>query len=133
MLSTSIYWLMRPDRVRSRRSLGLWNDNHMQRRSFLGLGLAGGISPAFSRFQSLNADTLRRTGRAKQVIVVFEQGGMSHIDTWDPKPETAVDHRSPYQAIQTGVPGIHFTELCSRTARHADKLAVVRSMSHQVG
>ncbi len=105
----------------------------MQRRSFLGLGLAGGISTAFGKLPLLKAETSQRKGRAKQVIVVFEQGGMSHVDTWDPKPETPLEHRSPHQPIHTNVPGIDFTELCSHSARHADKLAVVRSMSHQVG
>src|SRR5262245_12408960 len=100
----------------------------MQRRSFLGFGLTAAISTALGRQPMLKADTSQRKGRAKQVIVVFEQGGMSNIDTWDPKPETAIDHRSPYQPIHTSVPGVQFTELCSKMARHADKLAVVRSM-----
>src|SRR5262245_61801062 len=97
----------------------------MQRRSFLGLGLAGGLS--------LFAEQLSgavRHAQAKQVLVIYEQGGMSHLDTWDPKPEIPVDHRSPFAPIATNVPGIHFTSLLTKTAHVADKLAIVRSMYH---
>lgn len=78
------------------------------------------------------AESSPRLGRAKQVLVVLEQGGVSHVDTFDPKPETAAEHRSPFRPIDTNVPGIQFTELMKHTARHADKLAVVRSMTHSI-
>jgi hypothetical protein len=67
---------------------------------------------------------------AKRVLVILEQGGLSHIDTWDPKPDAVVEHRSPYRPISTTVPGMQFTSLLSKTARLAHKLAVVRSMHH---
>lgn len=105
----------------------------MQRRSFLGLGVAGAATSLWGSPSRLMAASSPAAGRAKQVIIVFEQGGMSHVDTWDPKPETSVDHRSPHKPIHTSVPGIEFTSLLAKTARHADKLAVVRSMSHQIG
>ena len=67
---------------------------------------------------------------AKRVIVIYEQGGLSHLDTWDPKPEAVIEHRSPYAPISTTVPGMQFTSLLSRTAKIAHKLSVVRSMHH---
>jgi hypothetical protein len=67
---------------------------------------------------------------ARNVIVILEQGGLSHMDTWDPKPEAPVDHRSPFRPISTSQTGIQFTELLAQTSRVADKLAVVRSMRH---
>ncbi|MFO1094477.1 MAG: DUF1501 domain-containing protein [Planctomycetaceae bacterium] len=70
---------------------------------------------------------------AKRVLVIYEQGGLSHMDTWDPKPEAPVDHRSPHRPIATSVPGLQFTALLPHTARFAHKLAVVRSMHHAVG
>lgn len=70
-------------------------------------------------------------GKAKNVLVILEQGGLSHIDTWDPKPEMIAEHRSPFKPIDTNVPGIQFTELLPRTARIADKIAVVRSFHHK--
>lgn len=50
------------------------------------------------------------------------------MDTWDPKPDMAVEHASPHKPIQTNVPGIFVTELLTKTARHIDKLAIVRCM-----
>lgn len=99
------------------------------RRDFLGLGVSGllslgGLRPVFA------------TGKrapAKSVLVILEQGGLSQMDTWDPKPEAVVEHRSHYKPISTKVPGMRFTELLSETARVADKIAVVRSMYHPKG
>ena len=70
---------------------------------------------------------------AKNVLVILEQGGLSHMDTWDPKPDAVAEHRSPFKPIDTNVPGIRFTDLLPRTATIADKLAVVRSMYHAKG
>lgn len=70
---------------------------------------------------------------AKRVIVILEQGGLSHIDTWDPKPDAVAEHRSPFRPISTTVPGMQFTSLLPRTAMIAHKLAVVRSMHHEKG
>ena len=66
---------------------------------------------------------------ARQVLVVYEEGGISQMDSWDPKPDAPVDHRSPFKPIPTNVPGVHYSSLLPRTARIADKLAVVRSMT----
>ncbi len=100
-------------------------DIPFRRRSFLGIGLAGALSattggPAFAA---------SRRGRAKRVLVLFEQGGVSHIDTFDPKPDAPTEHRSPFKTIKTNVPGMYFTELLTKTARVADKLTVVRCMT----
>jgi len=73
---------------------------------------------------------LRDRPAAKRVLVILEQGGLSHMDTWDPKPEAVIEHRSPFQPVSTTVPGMQFTSLLARTARVAHKLAVVRSMHH---
>jgi hypothetical protein len=99
----------------------------VQRRSFLGMGMAG----AFGLWGREWAATGKEfSGRAKSVLVILEQGGLSHLDTWDPKPDAPADHRSIYQPISTNVPGIQFTELLRHTARVADKLTVIRSMHH---
>ena len=102
--------------------------NRLQRRSFLGIGLAGGLTAiANATFGAT------RAARAKNVLVIYEQGGLSHIDTFDPKPEAPIDQRSPFTPISTSVPGIQLTSLCKRTATIADKLAIVRSMYHKGG
>ncbi|MGE0609511.1 MAG: DUF1501 domain-containing protein [Pirellulales bacterium] len=103
----------------------------MQRRSFLGLGLSAGGLWATNAMAAASAPTTASGGRAKQVLIVLEQGGLSHIDTWDPKPDAVAEHRSPFKPISTSVPGVQLTELFAKTARHADKLAIVRSMHHR--
>ena len=97
--------------------------------SVLGLTLADFLALE----QGAMADAGPAKAQAKNVLVLLEQGGMSHVDTWDPKPEQVSDHRSPFKPIRTNVPGMEFTELLAKTARHADKLAVVRGMHHTVG
>ena len=90
--------------------------------------MAGGLS-----LLSKSAIGADRIGRAKNVLVIYEQGGLSHIDTFDPKPDAPVDHRSPHKPIATNVSGLQFTSLCANTAKIADKLTVVRSMYHKGG
>jgi hypothetical protein len=75
------------------------------------------------------ANTRSSVGKARNVLVIYEEGGISQMDTWDPKPDALLDHRSPFPPISTNVPGIQFTSLMPNLARHADKLAVVRSMT----
>src|SRR5438067_1671389 len=71
--------------------------------------------------------------QAKNVLVILEQGGLSHIDTWEPKPDLPAENRSPFKPIATRADGVQFTELLAKTARVADRLAVVRGMHHTVG
>ncbi|WP_169973377.1 DUF1501 domain-containing protein [Tautonia rosea] len=68
-------------------------------------------------------------GRAKNVIYLWLQGGPPQHETFDPKPDAPAEIRGPFRPIATNVPGIHFCELLPRTARIADKLAVVRSIA----
>ena len=103
------------------------------RRMLLKTGMAGVLGASLADLlsaEALAAENKSPSGKAKNILVVLEQGGMSHTDTWDPKPEVAAEHRSPFKPIQSSVPGIRFTELLDKTARVADKLAVVRSMFH---
>lgn len=68
--------------------------------------------------------------RAKAVISLFMDGGVSHLDTFDPKPEAPAEIRGPFQAIPTATPGLQVCEHFQRVARVTDKLAVVRSLTH---
>jgi hypothetical protein len=68
---------------------------------------------------------------ARQCIFILLQGGQSHHDLWDPKPDASEEIRGPFESIATSLPGLRFGELLSRTAKLADKLAVIRSMTHQ--
>lgn len=67
----------------------------------------------------------------RSCIFVMLQGGPSHIDLWDPKPAASAEIRGPFATIKTAVPGIEFGELLSGSAKVADKLCVIRSMTHK--
>jgi hypothetical protein len=98
------------------------------RREVLQMGAAGALGlalPAALRAQE------KGSGRDLSVIVVFLRGGVSHIDTWDMKPEAPrSDVRGEFKAIETNVPGIRMCELLPRRARQADKLTVIHGASH---
>jgi len=78
---------------------------------------------------SASGTTAGPAARARQVLVVYEEGGISQMDTWDPKPQAPVDHRTPYTPIATSVPGIEFSSLMPMISQQAHRLAVVRSMT----
>jgi hypothetical protein len=59
------------------------------------------------------------------------QGGPSHLDLWDPKPDAPVEVRGPFATIETKLAGVRFGELAKQTAQIADKIAIVRSMTHR--
>jgi hypothetical protein len=70
--------------------------------------------------------------KAKSVIQVFLWGGMSHIDTWDPKPEAGREYMGDLaKAIPTNVEGIQLGELFPQLAKQADKFSLIRSMTHR--
>jgi len=69
--------------------------------------------------------------KARAVIQVFLWGGMSHTDTWDPKPDAGYDYTGQFKAtIQTNVTGILLGELFPELAKQADKYSLIRSMTH---
>ncbi len=106
----------------------------MTRREALGRGLAGaaglalgaGARPA-GAMQSVPAPK----AKARSVIQVFLWGGMSHNDTWDPKPESGRDYTGEFgTAIPTNVDGIRLSSLFPQLAKQADKYSLIRGMTH---
>jgi hypothetical protein len=67
----------------------------------------------------------------RSCIFILLQGGASHHDLWDPKPDASAEVRGPFQTISTALPGVRFGELAPQTAGIADKLVIVRSMTHK--
>lgn len=97
-----------------------------------GLGLLSALPPAQSApANSTNPQPLPGFGRAKSVIVVFASGGQSQLDTWDPKPDAPLEVRGQFDSIATSVSGVRFCEHMPSISRIADKLCVVRNMSHE--
>src|SRR5262245_37964850 len=104
------------------------------RRDWLRVSTLGTLGLAADSRLAANdeqANKIPGFGRAKSVVLVFANGGQSQIDMWDPKPNAPLDVRGAFQPIPTSVPGVHFTEHMPRIARVADRLTVVRSMSHE--
>ena len=97
----------------------------LTRRSFLGFSVCGLVG--LPNWQPVLAAGKKVSARS--VLVIFEQGGVSHVDTFDPKPDAPAEHRTPFKIIDTAVPGMHFTELLTRTAALAKKFTVVRCMT----
>jgi hypothetical protein len=69
-------------------------------------------------------------GKAKSVILLYLQGGPSHIDLWDPKDNVPDNVRSVFKAIDTKLPGVKFTEILPKLAQVNDKFTMIRSMSY---
>ena len=104
------------------------------RRLFLAQGTSGLLS-ALALLRSgtaLGGEASREVPRkaARHCILVYLLGGPSHLDLWDPKPRAPAEIRGPFEPIATAVPGVHFTEHLPQLAQRADRLAVVRSLSH---
>jgi hypothetical protein len=69
-------------------------------------------------------------GKAKSVILLYLQGGPSHLDLWDPKDNVPDNVRSVFKAIDTKLPGVKFTEILPNFAQVNDKVTMIRSMSY---
>ena len=82
--------------------------------------------------QSAQANTGSGPGwnKAKSVILVYLQGGPSHLDLWDPKENVPENVKSAFSTINTKVPGIQLTELMPKFAEVVDKTTLIRSMSY---
>ena len=108
------------------------------RRDVLRVGgsAALGLSlPEMLRLQELTAAEDARYGgagfgKAKQVIMLYLQGGPSHLDLWDPKQDVPDNVKSVFKPINTKLPGVQFTENMPKLAQVNDKFTMIRSMSY---
>ena len=95
--------------------------------SVLGLGLADLLRAAENPGQT---HLLPGFGQAKNVIILFLYGGVSQLDTLDPKPGAPEDIRGPFSPIATSLGGVQISENLPRLAKIMDRVSLVRSMSH---
>ncbi|MCA9222044.1 MAG: DUF1501 domain-containing protein [Pirellulaceae bacterium] len=111
------------------KSLCTPSDHRWSRRQWLGAtaGAAVGAAGLGGLLQPAIAEEIAKTNR--QVLFVWIDGGMSQLESWDPKPNTKFG--GPFRAIPTSVPGIHVSELLPQTAKQMHHLAVVRSLCTQ--
>jgi len=108
----------------------------IDRRSILQVGCLGGLGLSlgnFFRLQAARADAKAFShfeGTARSVIQIWLPGGWAQQETFDPKPLAPVEYRGDMKAIDTALAGVQFNELLSKTGAIADRLTVVRSMTH---
>lgn len=105
------------------------NANPISRRRALSIGGTGLLGVTLPRL--LNAETaLSRPGRAKSVIFLYQFGGPSHLDTFDPKPEAPAGVRSQFGVINTSAPGIRICEKLPRMASVMNEVTLARTVHH---
>ena len=114
-------------------------DSHLgaTRRDFLRVGGSGMLGLTLNQIfraqaaaEATGAGGGPGWGKAKSVILVYLQGGPSHLDLWDPKENVPANVKSDFKAIPTKIPGVNFTELLPRLATVNDKFTLIRSMSY---
>jgi hypothetical protein len=93
--------------------------------SVFGLSLADAV-----RAEQQSLSDKKRKHRAKSVILVFLGGGLSHHDSFDPKPEVSAEIRGNYKPISTNVTGLQISEMLPMMSKSMDKVCLVRSGSH---
>jgi len=107
------------------------------RRELLRVGGSAVFGFSLANLLSLQKATAKQNytggpgfGKAKSVILVYLQGGPSHLALWDPKDNVPDNVRSVFKAIDTKLPGIKVTEIMPKFAQVLDKLTLIRSMSY---
>lgn len=105
------------------------------RRDFLQLGLGGALGLGFSQLLGLKANASVPTAPAAKknvnCIMIWMDGGPSHYETFDPKPDAPAEIRGTFKSIPTCVPGVHFSEPVPELAKAFDKFTVIRSIAHR--
>ncbi len=106
----------------------------LSRRDLLrvgGLGIAGALLPAEIGQVRAKSSVPRPGATARSVILLWMAGGVTHLESFDPKPDAPEEIRGTLRAIQTPLPGVRFSEVLPHLAAQLRHLAVVRSFSHE--
>ncbi len=107
----------------------------LSRRGFLQLGMLAGTSLTLPQLLARQAQAELKnyenfTGTAKSIIHIYLPGGMAQQESFDPKPYAPIEYRGEMRQVQTKLDGVLFGEPLAKTAQVADKMTVIRSMSH---
>lgn len=116
----------------------------IRRRDLLSLSLSGAFVSQFGLLpvgagatgtdqMAASSSANSSFGRARNVIVMYCWGGMSHIDTFDMKPEAGSEIRGEFQPVSTSVPGIQISEHLPQMGKMLQHLAIIRSVHHKAG
>ena len=111
------------------------NSLGLTRRDILRVGASGMLGMSLGGMLEMQASQEAKIGgpgwaKAKSIIMIYLQGGPSHLDLWDPKENVPDNVRSIFKPIPTKIPGIHYTELLPKLAKVNDKFTMIRSMSY---
>ena len=112
------------------------NCEGIHRRDCLRLGGAGVLGAGLVDLLRFRATAMPATTAPPQptsCVLIWLDGGPTHYETFDPKPDAPVEIRGDYNPIKTNVPGIQFSQHLKKLAAVTDKLAIVRSIRHNQG
>src|SRR5438093_11591622 len=101
----------------------------VSRRDFLKVGTLSCLGLTLADFLQLRAAAAAPGVKEKNCILLFMNGGPSHLDTWDPKPEAPAEVRGEFNAIETNVAGVRICEHLPKMAQLLDRYAIVRSIT----
>lgn len=101
----------------------------VHRREVLRIGALSGLGLALP--QMLERGAVAAAVRPRNVLLLYLQGAASQYETWDPKPDAPAEIRGQWGAIPTSVPGVQICDQLPRLAPLMDRMAIVRSMSHE--
>lgn len=103
----------------------------MLRRDFIQIGTLSGLGISLPSYLKLQAnDSINSNAKAKSVIYIYLPGGFAAQETFDPKPLAPLEYRGPLKVINTKIPGVQFSEYLKNTADIADKISIIRSITH---
>jgi len=106
----------------------------IQRRDFLRAGVFGAAGLSLANYLQLaEAGEIKSESGAKSAIFINLNGGPSHMDTFDLKPDAPAEYRGTFNPTKTNVPGVEFSEHLPKLAKCADKFAILRGVSHTLG
>ncbi|MCD6049228.1 MAG: hypothetical protein K0Q55_631 [Verrucomicrobia bacterium] len=101
------------------------------RRDFLQVGALGALGMSMAKYSALQAANKVAKGHdERSVIMIFNLGAPSQLDTWDMKPDAPREIRGPFKPIRTNNPDIQVSEILPLHAKLADKFSLVRSCYH---
>lgn len=112
-----------------------FNCDGMPRRDFIRLGLGGMLGCGFADLLKWRTEAAEKEGKGKPApvncILIWLDGGPTHYETFDPKPDAPIEVRGDFKPIKTKAPGVYFSEVVPKLAETADLFTVVRSICHK--
>ena len=107
----------------------------LNRRAFLQVGSLGGLGLSLPMLLQQKQAAAAQGKPTKDVncIFIWTQGGTSHHETFDPKPQAPISVKGEFEPISTSVPGVQFTEIVPRMAQELDRYAVLRGWNPRNG